>query len=77
MAKRLIDVFHEDFIREVKEARNYPEAFEKANQKFAEKHGFAAFFEGGSGISHQVLMEQGYVLPGSLVVANEDRKSVV
>jgi homoaconitate hydratase family protein len=38
---------------------------------FARKHGFAAFFEGGSGISHQVLMEQGYVLPGSLVVAND------
>ena len=38
---------------------------------FARKHGFAAFFEGGSGISHQVLMEQGYVVPGSLVVAND------
>lgn len=38
---------------------------------FAQKHGFVAFFEGGSGISHQVMLEQGYVLPGSLVVAND------
>jgi methanogen homoaconitase large subunit len=40
-------------------------------REFAHKHGFAAFFEGGSGISHQVMLEQGYVLPGSLVVAND------
>ncbi len=38
---------------------------------FAREHGFAAFFEGGTGISHQVMLEQGYVLPGSLVVAND------
>ena len=40
-------------------------------REFARKHRFAAFFEGGSGISHQVMLEQGYVLPGSLVVAND------
>lgn len=38
---------------------------------FAREQGFAAFFEGGSGISHQVMLEQGYVLPGMLVVAND------
>jgi homoaconitate hydratase family protein len=40
-------------------------------REFATRHGFAAFFEGGSGISHQVMLEQGYVLPGALVVAND------
>jgi homoaconitate hydratase family protein len=40
-------------------------------REFARRHGFAAFFEGGSGISHQVMLEQGYVLPGALVVAND------
>lgn len=38
---------------------------------FARKHGLAGFFEGGTGISHQVMMEKGYVLPGHLVVAND------
>lgn len=38
---------------------------------FARQHGFAAFFEGGTGISHQVMIEKGYVLPGNLVVAND------
>jgi 3-isopropylmalate/(R)-2-methylmalate dehydratase large subunit len=40
-------------------------------REFARKQGFAGFFGGGSGISHQVMLEEGYVLPGSLVVAND------
>ena len=40
-------------------------------REFARAQGFAGFFEGGSGISHQVMLEEGYVLPGTLVVAND------
>lgn len=43
MAKSLFSVFDEDFIREIREARNYAEAFEKANEKFTNRHGFPAF----------------------------------
>ncbi|MBI2318465.1 MAG: 3-isopropylmalate dehydratase large subunit, partial [Betaproteobacteria bacterium] len=53
-------------------ADNAREANQHARiREFARKHAFAAFFEGGSGISHQVMLEQGYVLPGTLVVAND------
>lgn len=38
---------------------------------FARRHALAGFFDGGSGISHQVMLEQGYLLPGALVVAND------
>jgi len=40
-------------------------------REFARGQGLAGFFEGGSGISHQVMLEEGYVLPGTLVVAND------
>jgi homoaconitate hydratase family protein len=40
-------------------------------REFARAQGLAGFFEGGSGISHQVMLEEGYVLPGTLVVAND------
>ncbi len=44
MAKRsLLEVFNDDFAREIKQARNYPEAYEKANEKFELQHGFIAF----------------------------------
>jgi len=44
MAKRsLIEAFNEDFIREINQARNYPEAYERATEKFEERHGFIAF----------------------------------
>lgn len=38
---------------------------------FAKSHGFRHFFEGGTGIAHQVMFEQGLVTPGSLVVASD------
>lgn len=38
---------------------------------FAREQGFAGFFDAGSGISHQVMLENGFVLPGALVVAND------
>lgn len=44
MAKRsLIEVFNDDFVREITQARNYPEAYEIASEKFERQHGFAAF----------------------------------
>jgi len=43
MRKTLLQAFDEDFIREVKKARNHPEAFEKASEEFEKKHDFVAF----------------------------------
>jgi len=43
MARTLLDVFTDDFIREIKQARRYPDAFEMANEKFEKQHGFIAF----------------------------------
>lgn len=43
MAKTLMDVFNEDFAREIRQARNYPEAYDKATEKFELAHGFTAF----------------------------------
>jgi len=38
---------------------------------FARAQGFAALYEGGTGIAHQVMVEQGWTVPGSLSVAND------
>lgn len=44
MAKRrLIDVFDEDFARELRQATNNPEAFDRATEKFEREHGFVPF----------------------------------
>lgn len=43
MAKTLFEAFYEDFAKEVRHSRNYPEAFEKASEKFKDRHGFPAF----------------------------------
>ena len=40
-------------------------------REFARKHKFRAFFEGGTGIAHQVMMERGLVVPGALVLASD------
>ncbi|PYL81156.1 MAG: homoaconitase, partial [Verrucomicrobia bacterium] len=37
-------------------------------EAFAREHGID-FYPAGTGISHQVMVEQGYVVPGALVVA--------
>src|SRR5437016_10208019 len=39
-------------------------------EAFAAEHGID-FYPAGTGISHQVMVEQGYVVPGALVVAFE------
>jgi len=40
-------------------------------REFVRKQKFLAFFEGGTGISHQVMMERGLVVPGALVLASD------
>jgi homoaconitate hydratase family protein len=40
-------------------------------RKFAEEQRLRHFFEGGTGIAHQVMLERGLVTPGSLVVASD------
>lgn len=40
-------------------------------REFCRAQGLREFFEGGTGISHQVMFEQGLVTPGSLVIASD------
>jgi homoaconitate hydratase family protein len=40
-------------------------------RKFAKDQRLGYFFEGGTGIAHQVMLERGLVVPGSLVVASD------
>jgi homoaconitate hydratase len=42
---------------------------------FAEKHGID-FYAAGSGIGHQMMIENGYVLPGALVVASDSHSNM-
>jgi homoaconitate hydratase family protein len=40
-------------------------------REFARNHKLRAFFEGGTGIAHQVMLEKGLVVPGALVLASD------
>ena len=44
-------------------------------EAFAHKHGID-FYPAGTGISHQVMVEQGYVVPGSMVVASDSHSNL-
>src|SRR5256885_442877 len=44
-------------------------------EKFAAEHGID-FYPPGTGISHQVMVEQGYVVPGALVVASDSHSNL-
>jgi homoaconitate hydratase len=44
-------------------------------EAFAHEHGID-FYPPGTGISHQVMVEQGYVVPGSLVVASDSHSNL-
>ncbi len=55
---------------------------DEANQKkyrsieaFAKEHG-VDFYPAGSGIGHQIMIERGYVLPGSFVVASDSHSNM-
>lgn len=43
MARTLLDAFNDDFAKEIRQARNYPEAYERASRRFEQDHGFTAF----------------------------------
>jgi homoaconitate hydratase len=44
-------------------------------EAFAREHGID-FYPAGTGISHQVIVEQGYVIPGSMVVASDSHSNL-
>jgi len=44
-------------------------------EAFAHEHG-VDFYPAGTGISHQVMVEQGYVVPGALVVASDSHSNL-
>jgi homoaconitate hydratase len=44
-------------------------------EKFAHEHGID-FYPAGTGISHQVMVEQGYVTPGSMVVGSDSHSNL-
>ncbi len=44
-------------------------------QRFAESHDIN-FHPAGSGIGHQIMVEQGYVVPGALVVASDSHSNI-
>jgi len=44
-------------------------------EAFAKEHG-VDFYPAGSGIGHQLMMERGYVLPGSFVVASDSHSNM-
>src|SRR2546422_2555914 len=44
-------------------------------EAFAREHGID-FYPAGTGISHQVMVEQGYVVPGAMVVASDSHSNL-
>src|SRR3954463_15886906 len=44
-------------------------------EAFAREHG-VDFYPAGTGISHQVMVEQGYVIPGSMVVGSDSHSNL-
>src|SRR5271166_3914534 len=44
-------------------------------EAFAEEHG-VDFYPAGSGIGHQIMVERGYVVPGSFVVASDSHSNM-
>jgi Aconitase A len=44
-------------------------------EAFAREHGID-YYPPGTGISHQVMVEQGYVVPGALVVASDSHSNL-
>src|SRR5665213_2359645 len=48
----------------IREANNM-----KRVREFSRAHGLGGFYEGGAGIGHQVMVEEGWIAPGSLVAS--------
>lgn len=47
----------------------------RAIEAFAQEHG-VDFYPAGSGIGHQIMVERGYVVPGSFVVASDSHSNM-
>ncbi|MGO8795391.1 MAG: homoaconitase [Candidatus Sulfotelmatobacter sp.] len=47
----------------------------RAIEAFAVKHGIS-FYAAGTGIGHQIMVERGYVVPGSFVVASDSHSNM-
>jgi homoaconitate hydratase len=47
----------------------------RAIEAFAQEHG-VDFYAAGSGIGHQIMVERGYVVPGSFVVASDSHSNM-
>ena len=47
----------------------------RAIEAFAKQHG-VDFYPAGSGIGHQIMVERGYVMPGSFVVASDSHSNM-
>lgn len=47
----------------------------RAIEAFAKQHGID-FYSAGSGIGHQIMVEKGYVVPGSFVVASDSHSNM-
>jgi homoaconitate hydratase len=47
----------------------------RAIESFAKEHG-VDFYPAGSGIGHQIMVERGYVVPGSFVVASDSHSNM-
>jgi len=47
----------------------------RAIESFAKEHGIE-FYPAGSGIGHQIMVERGYVIPGSFVVASDSHSNM-
>lgn len=43
MAKTLLQKFDEDFLKELRQVRRNPDAYERATQKWEDEHGFTPF----------------------------------
>ena len=43
MAKTLLQKFDEDFLREIKQSRSNPDAYERITQRYEEQYGFTPF----------------------------------
>lgn len=60
MAKSLIEKFDEYFVRELKQARNNPEAYERASQKWEKEHDFQPFENGYDSFRRKKKRKRGY-----------------
>jgi hypothetical protein len=44
MAKSLLEYFDDEFVRELRQARNGPEAYDRTTERFEQQHGFTPPF---------------------------------